>query len=524
MLQIQNTYTNTTGRAKFDRVVSAAVWREEILPTIQRILGPSPRHAFARVGEWIVEARGDDEHVHDFFVRNWKPVEEQKADVQAWYIARSGPDEIRALLGLQSAGDLSNYRLLVLESLQDPRYRATLCDPKLNQMDKFSKEEQLEICLQAPAVIYCPELASSLSLNTNYYGQFKSKCVLGPLEEILVRKARLKDGKVLNPEDVWVSLHASCVEYSTHKAGTKTVVMIGPTGGGKSTHAYGLISAKTKNRMHSDDWLFVNAGTREALRAEENFYMRTPMARIYPELGPLFLSHPLENLPENKIDSLNEEIQKLKQHQSTRVLMDPKKLAGENRLIDRSIVTDLLIIKRDYQDASVLRRITPDEMMTILTERDNVSHYMLGKTDEQGREILQQRSTEVYYNPYLCVCEAADCSKENSLDGLRAAVLKHLAGQPGLQAAQFNARLPVPQAQFCLRRYLEGGVERVQVENKRGTMILEFWGTDGSREWVALDFRDPEHVEPEAWSEGGLDNFWKRYEALGVRSLFGAQS
>ncbi len=522
MLQIQNTYTNTTGRAKIDRVVSAQVWREEILPAMERVLGPSPRRAFARVGLWIVEAQGDDEHIHDFFSRNWKMAEPQAPQIRSYFISHcSDPAELRVMLGLQNDAELEDYRKNVLESLRDERFRATLCDPRFGKMEHAPREEQIQTALAAPAVVYCPELFSALSLNTNYYGQFKSKCVLGPLEEFLVRQGRPgDDGKLVNPEEVWVSLHSSAVEYATEKAGSRTVIMVGPTGGGKSTHAYGLIKAKQRNMLHSDDWLFVNAGSRELLRAEENFYMRTPMARFYPELGSLFLSHPLENLPENKIDTLNEEIQKLKQNQSTRVLMDPKKLANAHGILERGAASDLIIIKRDYRDPVVIRKISGDEMVAVLTSPENVCQYTPCRTDDQGREILQLKTTEVYYNPYLCVSELLRDGRAGELDALRIAALKSLAASDGIETAQFNARLPVPQAQFCLRLYLEGGIEKIRVEDKRGTMVLEFFRAGGKQEWLALNFRDPEHVEIEAWSEGETANFFKRYEALGVHTLF----
>ncbi len=74
--------------------------------------------------------------------------------------------------------------------------------------------------------------------NTSYYGQLKS-WVLGAV------------GRILASEFGIHSIHGACVE----KAG-KGVLYIAPTGTGKSTSSYGLMTYP-QTRFHSDDWVYV---------------------------------------------------------------------------------------------------------------------------------------------------------------------------------------------------------------------------------------------------------------------------
>ena len=88
------------------------------------------------------------------------------------------------------------------------------------------------------AAYYSYNSSTILFFNTSYYGQLKS-WVLGAV------------GRILAGEYGIHSIHGACVE----KAG-KGVLYIAPTGTGKSTSSYGLVSWP-KTRFHSDDWVYV---------------------------------------------------------------------------------------------------------------------------------------------------------------------------------------------------------------------------------------------------------------------------
>ena len=88
------------------------------------------------------------------------------------------------------------------------------------------------------AAYYSRAKSTIVFFNTSYYGQLKS-WVLGAV------------GRILAHEFGFHSIHGACVE----KEG-KGILYIAPTGTGKSTSSYGLMTFP-KTRFHSDDWVYV---------------------------------------------------------------------------------------------------------------------------------------------------------------------------------------------------------------------------------------------------------------------------
>jgi len=91
---------------------------------------------------------------------------------------------------------------------------------------------------QPEAAYYSRKTNTIVFFNTAYYGQLKS-WVLGAV------------GRVLAEEFGIHSIHGACVE----KDG-KGILYIAPTGTGKSTSSYGLMTFP-RTRFHSDDWVYV---------------------------------------------------------------------------------------------------------------------------------------------------------------------------------------------------------------------------------------------------------------------------
>jgi hypothetical protein len=88
------------------------------------------------------------------------------------------------------------------------------------------------------AAYYSRETNTIIFFNTAYYGQLKS-WVLGAV------------GRVLAAEFGIHSIHGAAVQYKG-----EGVLYIAPTGTGKSTSSYGLMSV-AGTRFHSDDWVYV---------------------------------------------------------------------------------------------------------------------------------------------------------------------------------------------------------------------------------------------------------------------------
>ena len=139
-----------------------------------------------------VRATTNSPHLYDFWVDNWY-----------------GVDEWKAITGLSA-----------------PR------EPQVTVYALGGVPDQQE------AAYYSRRTSTIIFFNTAYYGQLKS-WVLGAV------------GRVLAEEQGIHSIHGACVE----KDG-RGVLYIAPTGTGKSTSSYGLMSYP-RTRFHSDDWVYV---------------------------------------------------------------------------------------------------------------------------------------------------------------------------------------------------------------------------------------------------------------------------
>jgi hypothetical protein len=512
-MKIHNVLTNVVGRTKTERLVSKDVWLREVLPAAQALLKPNSKSHKASIGKWVISLLCNDDHMHEFFVKNWKPATANAEPQVQCYVINGVKDRaaMMAMLGLKTDADLRMHRDGFLKALEDKKFRAGLKDPKLSGIEKYPDAEQIEIALFSPATVYCSETYSFLTLNTNYYGQLKSKSSLGPLEEYLIRKANWSSaGRIQNPQDVWLSMHAGSNVYITNKKQERGIVIIAPTGTGKSTHGYGLVEAKKENRLHSDDWVFVNIGTREVLISENQFYMRTNIAEIYPHLIPLLVNEPLENVnftpdivallekfksPEDiaaafkdgrvSAEQYRKIVAQMIENNSARSLIDPRLMVGD-KFIERMTMTDIFLMKRDYESPMVVQRIDENKMIEILTSKGNVFNYVYGKVDENGYGIPQSRTTEIYYNPYLCDC-CVDMEKGiiGPLDKIRIEAYKTLARHPGVRIAWMNTRLPASQMQQCIRKYIEEDYSLIELTHSdKKEETISFWKDDKIAETV----------------------------------------
>jgi hypothetical protein len=139
-----------------------------------------------------VRATTNSPHLYDFWVNNWY-----------------GPQEWKAATGLTPPPD-PQVTVFALGGVPD----------------------------QAEAAYYSRKTSTIVFFNTAYYGQLKS-WVLGAV------------GRVLAAEYGIHSVHGACVE----KDG-QGILYIAPTGTGKSTSSYGLMTYP-QTRFHSDDWVYI---------------------------------------------------------------------------------------------------------------------------------------------------------------------------------------------------------------------------------------------------------------------------
>jgi hypothetical protein len=196
---VSNTVTRTKGRtAVHNKVVDATPG------LLDRLLKSARDHLNKIVSQEAifqddvvihgirVRATTNSQHLHDFWVENWYSPSEWQQ-----FTGQEPPAEPR----------IKVYAILGVQNEQEAAY--------------YSRS--------ANTVIF---------FNTSYYGQLKS-WVLGAV------------GRILAAEFGFHSIHGACVE----KAG-KGVLYIAPTGTGKSTSSYGLMTYP-QTRFHSDDWVYV---------------------------------------------------------------------------------------------------------------------------------------------------------------------------------------------------------------------------------------------------------------------------
>ncbi len=196
---VSNTITRTKGRtAIHDKTVDATPGlHEKLLQTahdhLNRIAGQEAIHQQDVIIHGIrVRATTNSAHLYDFWVDNWH-----------------SPDEWERLTG-QSPPPEPRVKVYALVGV---------------------KNEQEAAC-------YSHEKGTIVFFNTSYYGQLKS-WVLGAV------------GRILAAEYGIHSIHGACVEKAA-----KGALYIAPTGTGKSTSSYGLMTYP-KTRFHSDDWVYV---------------------------------------------------------------------------------------------------------------------------------------------------------------------------------------------------------------------------------------------------------------------------
>jgi len=236
-----------------------------------------------------------------------------------------------------------------------------------------------------PHAFYNPDTKTAVIFNTEYYGQVKS-WALGVACDIAE-----------DQHDIH-SIHGSCVEVDG-----KGIVLIAPTGTGKSTHSYALLNMEGA-RLHSDDWVYVRfiggeKGRASADISERKFYIRTNIARVFPEIRPLLDRCKLENV----IPLSPEETEKLRSqgisedeirvltsdpyvaHEYSRAMLDPLWIAGPEKFVDTTRAMKVILLRRDKNDPEIARRLEIEEAVQYLVAQPEqfLNPYLIVKTDEK---------------------------------------------------------------------------------------------------------------------------------------------
>jgi hypothetical protein len=236
-----------------------------------------------------------------------------------------------------------------------------------------------------PHAYYNPETKTAVIFNTEYYGQVKS-WALGVTCDIAE-----------DQHDIH-SIHGSCIEVDGNG-----IVLIAPTGTGKSTHSYALLKMEGA-RLHSDDWLYVrfiggSKGRASADISERKFYIRTNIVRVFPEIRPLLDKCKLENVEPlkpteeetlRKSGTSEESILQMRDdsyvaHEYSRAMLDPLWISGLEKFVDTTRVMKVILLKRDVNDPEIVKRLDVEETIGYLTNQSEqfLNPYLIVKTSEK---------------------------------------------------------------------------------------------------------------------------------------------
>ncbi len=217
-----------------------------------------------------------------------------------------------------------------------------------------------------PFAYYCEEEHTAVFLNTDYYGQVKS-WALGMVAAYLEPKG-------------WHSIHGACVEIRG-----KGIVIVAPTGTGKSTLAYMLFSHEN-GYILGDDWIYIKNENYKftVVQPEKKLYMRTNIAKENPELSEIFKKCKLENVGETFWSNEN-----------SRALVSREWIAGEEYVKDETNMDMMVLLRRDDHSPPI-EELDVERAIEILKKGEYQILPGAGSKEDQGKTGYQP-----WYNPYL---------------------------------------------------------------------------------------------------------------------------
>jgi hypothetical protein len=251
-----------------------------------------------------------------------------------------------------------------------------------------------------PSAYYCPDTNESVFFNTEYYGQCKS-WALGMAAAVLEEKRNTH------------SIHGACVDV-----GGKGVVIVAPTGTGKTTQAFKLMELPD-GRIVGDDWVYVDHNEGDRLghlvgrQPEKSLYMRTESQLKRPWLRKIFDENKCENVIVRKSDcEFTDGASGCKLNRGTcvfdeglewcyygfgnsRALVPREALFGESKVADEAKIKLLVLLRRDEVSPHEVR-LDVDSAIEVLRKGE----YMI-RPGAGPKEMWGKMGQEPWYNPYL---------------------------------------------------------------------------------------------------------------------------
>ena len=521
------------------RFPDEATWEIKICPQIRGLSAAARVHTLdVQVGPVRIRLVTDDDHLRDCLQRSFPGAGGGGEPAGIAHLVTALPDEraLKGMLQIDSEQALTEEIAWHQREAMDPYFRLGLPED-LPDLSALMHPEKTDRALRRPIAFYRPEERTLVIVNDNDYGEVRARGVLGLAEACLTGQIEIDDEKkVLNPDESWLLLQGAAGTLP----GRGGAVFIGPEGSGRGRVAQGLHQWKGSTPFLPSAAVLVRLGDGRMAFPETSSYLRTDMAPHFPDLAGQITRGTVENSAGRG-----------------RALVDPALFGGGKSFSEETSISDLVVVRRDYGDTRLVKEITFKEAMGALTSADNAPVYDPDETDVEGYLALKGMRWEPYFNS--CILQAKielDRGRFGELDRKRLASLLHLAREGGLRFLWVNPRLPFPQIQYCLRKFLAGECERADLLKARDTPDDLVWSlglkkqskppAEGRREVDRLGlFREKIEADVVAFFKGGaiseliavergregkeqvmayskaaVDYFFKSGDHLGVADLF----
>ncbi|MEM4589805.1 MAG: hypothetical protein QXK21_00865 [Candidatus Micrarchaeia archaeon] len=217
-----------------------------------------------------------------------------------------------------------------------------------------------------PTVQYDPKSRTAFFKNNNYYGWLKS-----------VALALI--GDVLEDNHNIFSAHAALLNVN----GNGTCIL-GPSGTGKTTLSYGLLT-KQNTKIVADDWFyfkFIN-GTVMGYRSEKNTYIRADLSQSWKEYKDIMRFAKIDN--------------------KGRAIINLSKVVGKEKIVDSIDINKFIILRRE-PNKPIVTKITPKEALKHLVSNDFFNPHWLQKNSwkmevrKNAYEKLLQKCDIIFLN------------------------------------------------------------------------------------------------------------------------------
>ena len=218
------------------------------------------------------------------------------------------------------------------------------------------------ICVKDPkrplSVDFNPETFTAFLYNFDYYGWVKS-IALGI------------SGYILESAHDIYSIHGAAIDFDG-----VGVALIAPSKTGKTTQSWGLLR-DANSRLITDDWFFVTFGQgRPSIRgSEKNCYIDADIGDVWDMYKPLVRFVKFDN--------------------KGRGIANIRWVTGNTSVEVDASLRYIILLKRDYDDETVSKKLTPDEALDYMLAHDLCNPHQIVR-DEFRSSIRKEFFRKVF--------------------------------------------------------------------------------------------------------------------------------